>query len=265
MKGVVKLYNYEYLTMIYQLSSEDTVTSLCFSPDSRRFYDLRGSYCNVWEPNALIRLSDVDEQYNQAESDADSSTNISQYASEAWVDTSNPITTLAVRPQGRLICAGNDDGTVFLQDRRHDKKVNIASSALGMSIEHVGWSVNGDYLAYVDLSGKLTVRAVEAWAEKPLEARWAQRTIMDVKIKLDMGGAQQLFFNSDSTLCLVANRQHAQVWSLQSWSICATYRPSGARTDLIWVNHPSDRGKLLAFSTTYHSRRTLMGGLYKIT
>ncbi|KAL9633085.1 MAG: hypothetical protein Q9164_004912 [Protoblastenia rupestris] len=247
-KGVVKLYNHDDFTLIYQLSSEDTVTSLCFSPDSRRFYDIRGSYCNIWEPNALMRLSDVDERDLETESDAGSSTNVSQYASEAWVDSSSPITTLAASPQGLLICAGNDDGTVFVRDTTHDKKLEIATSSYDMSIELVAWSDNGKYLAYLDLSGKLVVRAVAAQVEKQLEARWVQRTVMDVRIRLDKGGAQQLFFNPDSTLCLVANRQHAQVWSLLSRSICAEYRPSSEPdTCDIWVNHPSEPKNLLAF------------------
>lgn len=249
-KGVVKLYNHEDFIMIYQLSSEDTVTSLCFSPDSRRFYDIRGSYCNIWEPNALIRLSETDERAGETESEAGSVTNVSQYASEAWVDTSSPVTALAAGPKGFLVCAGNEDGTVFVQDTRHETKVDVATSSIEMSIEHVAWSTSGEYIAYLDLSGKLGVRAVDAQAERNLEARWLQRTVLAVKIKLDMGGAQQLFFNSDSTLCLVASRQHAQVWSLQNRSLCATYRPSGSRTHNIWVNHFSDPTKLLAFSAT---------------
>ena len=249
-KGVVKLYNHEDFIMIYQLSSEDTVTALCFSPDSRRFYDIRGSYCNIWEPNALIRLSDADERAGETESEAGSSTNVSQYASEAWVDTSSPVTTLATQLTRFLACAGTEDGTVFVQDTRQDTKVEISSSAIEMSIEHIAWSTDGKCIAYLDLSGKLVVKAVNMQVEKQIEARWVQGTILDVKIKLDMGGAQQLFFNPDSTLCLVANRRHAQVWSLQTRSICATYWPSESMAHIIWVNHPTDPGKLLAFNNT---------------
>jgi len=248
--GVVKLYNHEEFILIYQLSSEDAVKSLCFSPDSRRFYDIRGSYCNIWEPNALIRLSETDERTGETEGEEGSLTNGSQHASEAWVDASSPLTALAVGPNGFLVCAGNEDGVVFVQDRRNDTRVDVACSPIEMSIHNVAWSTSGEYIAYLDLCRKLVVRAVDAQVEKQLEAGWLQRTVLDVTIELDMGEGQQLFFNSDSTLCLVANRQHAQVWSLQTRSICATYRPSGITTYNIWVNHPCDPTKILAFSGT---------------
>jgi WD40 repeat protein len=55
--GCIKLWNYQHLALLYQLTCEYPVADLAFSPDSRRLYDIRGACCNVWEPNALIRIS----------------------------------------------------------------------------------------------------------------------------------------------------------------------------------------------------------------
>ena len=245
-KGVVKLYNYEYFSIIYQLSSEDTVTSLCFSPDSRRFFDIRGSYCNIWEPNALIRLADADEGPGDTESEVGSSADLSQYASESWVDTSSPITTLKGYASSPLVCAGTEDGTVFIQDIRFGKRIDIASSTIEMSIEHLNWSVDGFYVAYVDLSRKLIVKIVEAKHGNKGAAALGHRTILDTK--LDIGASQQLIFNADSSLILVANFQHAQILSLQTKSVCATHYLSGDQTHTIWASHPANPGTILGFN-----------------
>lgn len=247
-KGVVKLYSYEYFSMIYQLSSEDTVTSLCFSPDSRRFYDIRGSYCNIWEPNALIRLSDADERIGDTESEVGSSTDVSQYASESWVDTSSLITTLAVQPSGFLVCAGTEDGTVFVQDLPSGIRVDVASSAIEMSVEHLSWNTNGKYVAYIDLSRRLIVKEINTKRGKQEETFSSHRTILGTK--LDIGAAQQLVFNFDSSHLLVANLQHAQIWSIHAKSIRATHRLSGEHTGSIWTNHPTNPEILLLFSST---------------
>lgn len=46
-RGTVKMYTKSDLCLLYQLVSEDSVLSLAFSPDLRRFYDVRGYYGNA--------------------------------------------------------------------------------------------------------------------------------------------------------------------------------------------------------------------------
>lgn len=109
--GTVKLYNHQYFSLVYQLSSEDIITGLCFSADSRRFFDLRGSYCKVWEPNALVRLLDLDEQDTEA-----GSTVGSNQPSEVFTSSPSPINTLAMRPQKDVVCIRDSDGIVNMCD-----------------------------------------------------------------------------------------------------------------------------------------------------
>ena len=59
--GTVQVWNFAYMSVIYELRSSDLVTGLAFSPDCKRFYDIRGSSVNAWEPNCLIRLSESEE------------------------------------------------------------------------------------------------------------------------------------------------------------------------------------------------------------
>ncbi|KAK7739100.1 hypothetical protein SLS62_011300 [Diatrype stigma] len=72
-EGTIKIYDVAQMTVIYKLTSEDAVNRICFSPDNLRFYDLRGSYCNIWEPNCLVRIADsVSERFSDSDSISES-------------------------------------------------------------------------------------------------------------------------------------------------------------------------------------------------
>lgn len=57
--GIIKLYDMKELKLVYQFASQDPVFDLSFAPDSRRLYDVQGSYANVWEPDYLLRLPEA--------------------------------------------------------------------------------------------------------------------------------------------------------------------------------------------------------------
>ncbi|TPX17323.1 uncharacterized protein E0L32_012210 [Thyridium curvatum] len=59
--GTIKVYTTDDLSLLYQPSSQDAILGVDFSADSRRVYDIRASYGNVWEPNALVRLAESSE------------------------------------------------------------------------------------------------------------------------------------------------------------------------------------------------------------
>ncbi|KAL8890337.1 MAG: hypothetical protein Q9215_002507 [Flavoplaca cf. flavocitrina] len=100
-RGTVKVYTTAEFGLVYQLASEDTVLSLTFSPDLRRFYDVRGNYGNAWEPNALIRFSEQRSTGGRTESETGSLPRNST-ASESWIGRIDVITALAGSPVGRL-------------------------------------------------------------------------------------------------------------------------------------------------------------------
>ena len=118
-KGIVKVWNFAYFTVICQLSSENLVIDLAFSPDCKRFYDLRGSSVNAWELNSLLRFSDTGEAASDTASDYQASTSMS-HISEAWVVSIDPISALAAAPGSQLYCVSHENGTVNLFTRRKD-------------------------------------------------------------------------------------------------------------------------------------------------
>ncbi|GFP56267.1 protein SERAC1 [Trichoderma asperellum] len=70
--GTITIYATADFTVLYQLVSQDPVFYLSFSIDSRRLYDIRGSYGNVWEPNSLVRLADASDHNSDSCSETES-------------------------------------------------------------------------------------------------------------------------------------------------------------------------------------------------
>ncbi|KAK7697346.1 hypothetical protein SLS64_013644 [Diaporthe eres] len=56
--GRVKLYTTASFSLLHNISAQEAVFGLTFSPDSKRFYDIRGFQANAWEPNALVKYAE---------------------------------------------------------------------------------------------------------------------------------------------------------------------------------------------------------------
>ena len=241
--GAVKIHSYHDFVTIYQLSSEDTVTALCFSHDSQCFFDIRGSYCNVWEPNVLIRSSDFPS--NDIESDIRSMSSVSLIASEAWVDPVVPITCMVPNAQGDLLCWGDEEGTVILYDIKSDSKLQVATSPVGMGIERIVWSDDGRYLAYEDLGRRVIVFFLTQTSIP--KATLNVERVLDKKLNLKGGITQTLILAANPPTIIAFGQSNAQIWNIHRGMV------EGDRTvDILpnlhsWTPDPRDPERLFAF------------------
>jgi WD40 repeat protein len=239
-ESAVKLYNYEHFSLIYQLSSEDIITSLCFSPDSRRFYDVRGSYCNIWEPNALFRLPDIDERGSAIDTEIQSVAT-SSHAAEAWAEISVPITALASQRHGSLFCYGNEDGLVCMNDITAFGPKKVGNSRGEMSIQFLGWADDGQNFAYSD-NDIVTIKKLNPdTANQNLQCD----TVLDLAMDLESGKIHQILLNHDITLVLVVETDSVMLWSSRTKELSKTLKNEGLQR---WANHPTISSQILAFS-----------------
>lgn len=245
--GTIRLYNTSLFQMIYQLSSEDMVTAVCFSPNGRRFYDIRGSCANIWEPNSLLRLYGGDnDPANETETWNGSVKSMSLIASEANAETHVPITALSARPQGDLLCIGNGDGLVEMQDTSTCEKVRVDKSNSDMIIEHLGWAMDGGHYAYVELGSRLIVKSVDLKGKSQFPPQ--THTIMKERLYSQDGGAHRLLIDPSAKFVLVTTCTSAQVWSIRNRSVCATYQPQRSGEQVKWISHPLKSEYVLAFT-----------------
>ena len=147
--GIINIWNYQHFALLYQLSCDNGITDLCFSPNCSRIYDLSGSTCNVWEPNALIRLTETEQRSSEKESEAGSTTHTSS-ASEAFADIADPITALDSCTKAMLYCAGNNEGVVDIFDFLGNKS-EIYRSPRFLTIDFVHISEDGSTVVFSEV------------------------------------------------------------------------------------------------------------------
>ncbi|KAI9840372.1 MAG: hypothetical protein M1830_007948, partial [Pleopsidium flavum] len=245
--GTIKLWNFQHFALIYQLACEYPVTALAFSPDCRRLYDLRGSSCNVWEPNALIRLSETDERGSENASET-GSTIIASLASEADSEMLEPITALAVSPKASIYCAGNEDGVVDLYSITSGKMMELWRSRNFMTVDHLTWGQDGRHIASTEFGGTIRVTMVDPPASQESAVAWSVGTALEGKVTVESGGIRQLLLSPTSTFLLVSSQGSAQVWSLESGSVIASCMSNIPGSKSKWLNHPLYSDQLLEFN-----------------
>ncbi|KAL5348092.1 hypothetical protein ACLOAV_006572 [Pseudogymnoascus australis] len=242
--GTIKLFQYEDFNMIYRLSFDGSIRDLAFSPDSKRLFDIRGQSCNVWEPNALIRLDETDESTSEIGSEVGSAP-----ISEVDADTQDPITALAVYSGGHYHAVGNDSGVIKIIGTDPKTKdatgaVELSTSQSMMSVTDLNWSQGGSHLACGFLTGVIEILfVVPPSKENP---HWGHKRISQIKIEIDKGIGKFLL-NHDGTLLFVEQGSSVDVWSVESQTITASQAKTEFGPPRQWMKHPSDPSILLTF------------------
>lgn len=241
--GTVKVWNFAYFAVIYQLASENLVIDLAFSPDCKRFYDLRGPSVNAWEPNCLLRFSDSGEAASDNASDYQASTSMS-HISEAWVVSIDPISALCAAPGSQLYCVSHENGTVHLFDKTKGHLLVLSESAAFLTTDHLTWSGDGCHVAAADLGGNITVKRLHPPATGTGTAEFEVQSLFAAKSKPAVGGIHQILLNSNSTKLLIVSQDAGQIWSIETGSLVFSGLLEKGETRK-WMNLPARRDLLL--------------------
>lgn len=245
--GTVKIWNFAYFSVIYQLSSENLVIGLAFSPDSKRLYDLRGSSINAWEPNCLIRFSDNGETLSDTASDHQTTTSIS-HISEAWIVTIEPITALASAPGGLLYCVSHEDGTVDIFDTAKGKILELEKSSAFLAIDHLVWGEDEKHIAAVDLGGNISLKRLNSAPPSAETTQFEVQSLISAKAKIVVGGTHQILLNRGSKKLLIVSQDFGQIWSAETGMILISGSLEKGETRT-WINHPLQPELLLGAGT----------------
>ena len=230
--GTLRIWNFYHLTPIYQLSYSAPVKSLAVDLNDTRIYDIRESFCSVWEPNALVRMWEMEDKSSETMSTRES-TQLS-HVSEATFKTLQPITALAVELESLSYAAGNDDGLVT-----HFTKEGAIASELTqtfMTVEHVCWSDDGRYVTASGLARRICVKEVNQ--TRPFQM---SRPVMTGK---EEDRIRQILLSPTGKFLLVATDHFLNIWSVHGQHIVST-RPQSALHR--WCNAPFDNTKVIGF------------------
>ncbi|KAL4756745.1 WD40 repeat domain-containing protein [Aspergillus foveolatus] len=245
--GTVKVWSFEYLSVIYQLSSGDLVSELAFAPDSRRFYDIRGSLLNAWQSNSLLRFLEVDETFSDTSSQDQRSTSFS-HISEAHTASYGAVSVIRARPEHGLYCAGNEEGIVTLFDEKSGELGKILEFPNFVSISCLAWSNDSGYVAGADLAGDIEVRKLTKVKTTGNGLTQVQSVPQSKPVlKKDGSAICDILFSHDSTLLLIISGLSAYIWSVEEGCVM-TEKPIAQTSTQTWANHPTQPGTLLRFA-----------------
>lgn len=271
-RGTIKIYDFAHMAPMYKLTSDDIIMAIAFSPDSKRFYDLRGAYCNVWEPSCLTRMVESCRTENQddsesmtssefqsgrAESMADVddtySTVASLAASEAHADSRPAITAVTtVRDNQRLVLYAKENGAVELSDTGRQRSYVLAQSAYGMAMGVIALSPKGNFAAYSLLNGKVTVKSIKVSLKT---GKLIAKEVLREKNDVDRGIVNQILLHRELRKLLVCGSSKIEVVSFETERIATVTEKRldielPERQAARWEGHPTDHNTLLAFKAS---------------
>lgn len=239
--GTLSIWMIPGYRLTYQLKYDDLVMDLAFSPDGARFYDIRGTFCNVWEPDALIRPNDLDHE--------DMSSAYETITSEPVLSNDNntriPITALICDSSDRFYCCGKEDGTVIIYNIPEGKKVRkLISHSSSVSIIKLAWSFSEKYLVSADDSGRVIAKRLEPPTGG--KDKWAVFPLFDMRME---EAVEHLLLSICDEFLLIAGPTTACVMGLKSKKEVCRVRHS-FQNQALWINHPSDPTVLIRINAS---------------
>ena len=223
------------------------MTGLAFSPDCKRFYDLRGSSVNAWEPNSLVRFAETEETFSDTASEDHSSILISQ-ASEACVEQYEAISSLQIAPSCDSYCIGNEEGVVDLIHAKTGENTELARLPNFLSITHIAWSSDAKCVAAADLSGEIVLKRLTPQGHTDTNGKIGVSSMPSPKIDLEGRGIHQMLFSRDSRLLLIITEDRGLIIDATDANMKASTKFDNARSRQ-WLLHPTQDHLLLAFGT----------------
>ncbi|KAI9888850.1 MAG: hypothetical protein M1814_006200 [Vezdaea aestivalis] len=222
--------------LAYQMKYDEPVTDLAFSPDGSRLYDLRGSFCNVWEPDALVRADDIDHDNLSSSYE----TFISEPVMSSDDNSQVLVTSLACDSSDRLYCVGKEDGGIAMYTTGGEKVRKLLSHSSSVSVIKLAWSTSEKYFASADDSGKVIVKRLKPpTADKD---RWAVFPVCDTRTQNNDAVEHFLFHTLDEYLLIGCSSYVCVVNMKLKKEVCRT---SDAGCRKIWLNHPTDNSTLV--------------------
>ena len=231
--GAINIYTFPGLSLIYQLMNKNEfVESLAFSPDAQRFYELRDTVCNVWEPDALIRPNDI-----EIEDHGSSIMTESVVAHDESCQVR--ITALTNGFGDKFYCIGKEDGTVCIHDSitgNQFRKVSVHSSQ--SSIITLSWSPSGRFLISGDDSGRLLAKRLD----QKQDGTFAVFPVFDTRTPEPV---RHFVFSTTERQLLISTTSTDRIWDLKTKTETCS-RARGPDNGSRWTQHPFQPELLMA-------------------
>ncbi|KAI2784618.1 hypothetical protein F4815DRAFT_453629 [Daldinia loculata] len=242
-RGTIKVHTTSDLSLLYQLTSQDTVLGIAFSPDHRCFYDIRGYYGNVWEPTVLMKSPEQTDSIKiRSKTDSLNPNLLTDSSPSRRIDA---ITVVAVSPTGRLYSHGTETGTVYIVDLHKEKVIDTHTLKGSLSIEKICWSDDGRYFCFSDSAKRVCIKLINPGTST---SEPTTETQVEVSMRsIAKGPITQLLFQPNSMAVLVFTSTTAHAISTTTLSVTQSVEFDAAEYE--WIAHPQDPELVVGFGT----------------
>lgn len=237
--GRIQVYDFETLKLLHCISAADFgIRSLAFSHCNTHLLDIRGSECRVWDPTALLRPDEVDEN-------SDTVSVFTQPQETILVASEDIalITTLACHGNGELLYCGKSDGGVYLYETNLGLEVQkIISHASTVSITLLILDSQSGILSSVDSSSRVMCHKLTIQKNK---VRGAE-SLFDHRVG---AAVDQVLLNKGATRLLVSSIIKDMLYSIVNdgssmFTSTEMVEPRPHR----WANHPINPDQIVLMS-----------------
>ena len=239
--GAISVWSFPKLSLVYQLKGENEfIRDITFSPDNQRLYDVRGSMCNIWEPDVLVRPDEQDLEDHSSIDEIASGSLISSEPAIAHADTTQTIVTaISVSHTDDYYCCGRDDGMVIIHEASYGKAIRkVYGHPPSSSVLQLYWSESGRYMVSSDDSARVIAKRLEVKAKD----KWGVFPVLDIRAP---DSVQQFLFSSDERYLLASTSSTDHVYDLRAkQEVCS--RLWDTRKARRWVQSPPGTSLLIS-------------------
>lgn len=204
--GMVQLMEFETLQLLYRINANDySIRCVAFSADNLRFFDARGTQCNVWEPAVLSGLTEKN----------DSSTDGAPLKPKiiGMSDGEVEVTTVTLEDSGDFFFIGKSNGTVCTYDAKDGVQVRILyRHAYQIPVASMRWSSARNMIVTADAASRFiacTLRRDDATG-------WVvEERLMDLRAN---SAILNVLINQRNDLLMVSTFQCDTVWDIKAKS-----------------------------------------------
>ncbi|KAI1394272.1 uncharacterized protein F4822DRAFT_435924 [Hypoxylon trugodes] len=236
--GSVRIWDFMQFNVIYELSLDDLVTRLAFSPDSRRLYDLRGGSINVWEPNSLSYcLEPRDDTKGKDQSSSSSG------FPGARTGRHEAVTAFCRAPGDTKYCVGYEDGVVSLHKKGNTEVIEVAHFHNSLPVAHITWNQDGSYVAAADLAGDIQVKSLDDSIGQGLLVS----SLPSPRLSLDTYNIEGIVLRPDGQELLIVTKGKCSIFSTTHGTIRITFMLYGDDCNRRWLCHPTRLDIILGY------------------
>lgn len=229
--GIIKLYDFETMKLLKQIHVvQQDIRAITFSSTGTRFFDVRGDYCNVWEPSVLIRGSGLEDTSSMDLSDKELAPDIS---SASTYDDDLAIVSVSAHHMSDYVFCGRENGTIAVYATHKGSVEQELFKHGNVAVDFLAWNQQESVLASANRSGRVVVRRISKTGSAPFKIGDPFLDQMSTSV------IHQLLLSPNGKRLLVSTEESAILWDLTKGTVVEkrlAEEPSQASHK--WASHP---------------------------